>query len=70
MPAWKGCKEDEADECEDDGDDSVQEAELVLIRIEFRTPGEGTHIKYGKTIASLNVLATHMRFNGSWSTDT
>lgn len=70
MPAWKGRKKDEADKSKNDGDDSVREAGLVLIRVQFCTPGGGTYIKYGKTIASLNVLATHMRFNGSWSTDT
>lgn len=28
----------------------------------------GTHIKYGNTMLSLNVLATQIKFNGSWST--
>lgn len=31
---------------------------------------EGTHIRYGNTILSLNVLATHIRFRGSRSTVT
>ena len=73
VPAWEGSEEDETDEGEDYGDDAG-----IWLAGTFRWRGggegksdrEGAYIRYGKTILSLKVLATHIKFNGSWSTET
>ena len=64
MPTWEGGEEEKAEECENDGDDAVRGVSDngLCSRDERR---DGTHIKYGNTILSLNVDATQIRFSGS-----
>ena len=64
VPAGEGSEEEEAKEGEDDGDDA---RDLVSIDTKNRMERDlvWTHIRYGNTILSLNVDATHIRFNGS-----
>ena len=67
VPPRKGGKEEEADECKDNGDDSGKDISKASAE---RAAGKDTHIRYGNTILSLKVFATHIKFRGSWSTDT
>ena len=41
---------------------------LRACQLKNRTHSKDPYIKYGKTIISLNWLASQIRFNGSWST--
>lgn len=66
MPAGKGGEEEEADEGKNDGNDSRSGISIELSK-RFRN---NSYIKYGNTMLSLNVEATHIKFKGSWSTDT
>ena len=67
VPSREGGENDEAEESEDDGKNSG-------LQQSVKTPCWGGKIRayrrYGKTTASLNVDATQIRFNGSWSTVT
>lgn len=60
MPAGKGCKKEKGQECEDDGNDA-RNCQPRSIDEELMP----TYIRYGKTMASLNVCATQTRFRGS-----
>ncbi len=67
MPAGKGTEDDEADKSQDNGNNSAAKTELAP-KTSVAALGRGellAYIRYGKTMLSLNVLATQMRFNGS-----
>lgn len=63
VPAGERSEEEEADERKDNGDDSGKKASAKSLR--KGQPEEETHIKYGKTMLSLKVFATQIRFSGS-----
>jgi hypothetical protein len=62
VPARESGEEDEAEKGEDDGDDAVLS---LVLRVYWKWNRESTYSKYGKTTASLNVLAIQIRFSGS-----
>lgn len=62
VPAGERSEEEEADERKDDGDDSEDGVSKPFAE---RAARENTHIKYGKTMLSLKVFATQIRFSGS-----
>lgn len=65
VPAWERSEEEETDECEDDCDDAVNNVSTQLITALNREEWGTTYSKYGKTIISLNWLASQSKFNGS-----
>lgn len=66
MPAGESREEEEADKGKNDGNNSRGGVSIGP----FNRNGNSSHIKYGNTMLSLNVEATHIKFRGSWSTDT
>ena len=63
VPTRKRGKEEEADERKNNSDDSERGTSATFAQ--EGTDRKDTHIKYGKTILSLKVFATHIRFSGS-----
>lgn len=62
VPARECGEQDEADEGENNGDDSVGYQQYVRRKC---TEEKSTHKRYGNTTASLKVCATQTKFNGS-----
>lgn len=77
VPAGECGEEDEAEEGEDDCYDSVFYVIVLLLAVVYTISGKKakekkkrTYKRYGKTTASLNVDATHIKLRGSWPTVT
>lgn len=67
MPSREGSKKHKGDKGKYDGNDTVNMLAILICQARDRSGKVPTYSRYGNTMLFLNVVATQMRFNGSWS---